>query len=68
MMDPVYWSRAVRADRERQGAKHQFAARVRRLLREPAAPMRRDAIRSLVFDTRPRSGSAAGCCTFGACA
>ncbi len=68
MMDPVYWSRTLRAEREREGARHRFASRVRALLREPPAPLRRDAVRTLVFDTRRRRAPAAGCCATGACA
>ena len=68
MMDPVYWSRAIQSDREREAAKHQFVSRVRALLRQPPVLTRRDAVRTLVFDPRQRSAPMAECCTIGRCA
>jgi hypothetical protein len=66
MMDPVYWSRAIRSEREREAAKWQFVARVRTVLRRPPAPLRRDAVRTLLADEGRRSRPTAACCIFGA--
>ena len=65
MMDLVYWSMALRAEREHEAAKHQFVARARAVLRQPEAPLRRDAVRTLAFETKRRATLAAACCMFG---
>ena len=66
MMDLVYWSRALRNEREREAVRHQRASHARAVLRQPPAPLSSDAVRSLVFDTRRRGTPSAGCCLFGA--
>ena len=66
MMDPVYWSRALRAEREHEAARQRLGEHARTVLRQPEAPLRRDAVRSLLFETKRRRASSAGCCTCGA--
>jgi len=65
MMDLVDWSRALRAEREREAARHRRASQARAVLRQPEAPLRRDAVRTLAFETRRRHTPAAWCCAMG---
>ena len=62
MMDLVYWSRAFRAEREREAARHQRASHARRVLRAPDPPLRRDALRSLLPPAGPGCIPLADCC------
>jgi hypothetical protein len=66
MIDPVHWTRMFREQREREALRHQQAARARAVLREPAAPLRRDAVRTLAFSTKRRHAAAVQCCMQGA--
>lgn len=66
MMDLVYWSRALRAEREHEAALHQRASHAREVLRQPEPGLPRDAVRTLSFDTKRRHTPTAGCCTMGA--
>jgi hypothetical protein len=68
MMDLVYWSRALRDEREREAEKQRREVHARAVLRQPEAPLRRDAVRSLAFETKRRHAPTAGCCLFGASA
>jgi hypothetical protein len=65
MLDPVYWTRMFREQREREALRHQRAARARAVLREPEAPLRRDAVRTLAFTTKRRHAAAVRCCATG---
>jgi hypothetical protein len=66
MMDLMYWSRALRDEREREAEKQRRGTHARAVLRQPETPLRRDAVRTLAFDAKPRHAPTAGCCTLGA--